>query len=276
VQLRGERTSAGGAPRRCSVVGTYVNRTLDVSGYRVQYDDMVKARRLRPGPANRAVAYLRASKEEQELSHDAQRAAITAWAKRSGVAIVSWHEDTLTSVTPVDERPGLLAALRSVRESRAGALVVLRRDRLARDVVLSAMVESLVGAAGANVVSTVGEGNGDGPGEQLMRTMVDAFAAYERALIRSRTRAALGVKRARGERISRHAPYGFRLAGDGVHLEPNPAEQSIVSKARELRTSGMTYEAIVDELEVLGMHNRAGKRFGLETVHRMVNERLEA
>lgn len=35
-----------------------------------------------------------------------------------------------------------------------------------------------------------GAGNGEGPEAALMRTLLDTFAAYERALIRARTRAA--------------------------------------------------------------------------------------
>ena len=44
-----------------------------------------------------------------------------------------------------------------------------------------------------------------------MRGIVDVFAAYEREVIRARTRAALGVKRARGERTG-EIPYGYRVA----------------------------------------------------------------
>jgi len=61
-----------------------------------------------------------------------------------------------------------------------------------------------------------GVGNGNGPEAQLMRTMIDAFAAYERALIRARTKAALAAKAARGERTSLHAPYGWRVGGEDL------------------------------------------------------------
>jgi DNA invertase Pin-like site-specific DNA recombinase len=37
----------------------------------------------------------------------------------------------------------------------------------------------------------------------LMRGLVDLFAQYERALIRSRTKAALAVKKGRGERLAK-------------------------------------------------------------------------
>ena len=48
----------------------------------------------------------------------------------------------------------------------------------------------------------------------------DAAAAYERALIRARTKAALAVKKARGE--STGTPrYGLSLGGDGKRLVPN-------------------------------------------------------
>jgi len=53
----------------------------------------------------------------------------------------------------------------------------------------------------------------------LMRRIVDAFAEYEWMLIKTRTKAALAVTRSRGERISREAPYGYRLAADSVHLK---------------------------------------------------------
>jgi DNA invertase Pin-like site-specific DNA recombinase len=48
--------------------------------------------------------------------------------------------------------------------------------------------------------------------------IMDAAAAYERALIRARTKAALAAKRARGER-SGEVPYGFR-AVEGAAWRP--------------------------------------------------------
>ena len=76
---------------------------------------------------------------------------------------------------------------------------------LARDVVVSGMVERLVERVGGKVLSADGTGNGDGPEHALPRNIVAAFAEYERALIRARTRAALAVKRARSERVGQDA-----------------------------------------------------------------------
>lgn len=78
------------------------------------------------------------------------------------------------------------------------------------------------------------------------------------------------VKRARGERISRQTPYGQRVAVDGVHLEPDPAEQAVIERARLLRASGLSVRAVAEELEVEGLMNRAGKPLSVAAVHAML------
>jgi DNA invertase Pin-like site-specific DNA recombinase len=173
-----------------------------------------------------AVAYLRASKDEQRLSPDAQRAAIEAWATHEGVRVVAWCVDrSIRSVSPIAERPGLRAALAAVRDDEAGLLVVAKRDRLARDVVLAATIERAAAAAGARVVSASGEGNGDSPADAFMRTVIDGAAQYEHGLIRARTAAALAAKRARGERVgslaARLEAEGCMPRGDARHC-PEP------------------------------------------------------
>ena len=84
-----------------------------------------------------AVAYLRASTDEQRLSAAAQRAHIRGWAAREHIVVAGWYVDrAVCSVTPIAERAALVAALAAVEAHRAGVLVVARRDRIARDVVL--------------------------------------------------------------------------------------------------------------------------------------------
>jgi len=55
--------------------------------------------------------------------------------------------------------------------------------------------------------------------------------AHDRRMnTKSLTKAALGAKKARGERVG-EIPYGYRLATDGVHLEPDQAEQAVIAEA---------------------------------------------
>jgi DNA invertase Pin-like site-specific DNA recombinase len=228
------------------------------------------SKRVRSGSPLVAVAYIRVSKDDQRLGPEAQRASIEAWAAREGVSVVAWHVDQgVCSVTAIDARPGLMGALASLREHAAGVLVVAKRDRIARDVVLTAGVERAAGQSGAAVVSAAGEGNGDTPADGFMRTVIDGAAAYERALIRARTKAALGAKRAKGERTGELA-YGSRLAADGVHVERDEAEQAVLAVVRELRAAGLSQRAIVGALAARGLVSRAGRPFGQTQVCRML------
>ena len=96
--------------------------------------------------------------------------------------------------------------------------------------------------------SAAGEGTDtDGPTDILMRRIVDAFGEYERLIIKARTKAALAVKKSRGERCG-GIPYGFELAPDGVTLVPCPAEQQVLDRIKTMRKDGMTLCAIADEL----------------------------
>lgn len=213
-----------------------------------------------------AVAYLRVSTDEQHLGPEAQRAAVEAWAARAGVVIVAWHSDTgVSGAAAIADRPGLLSALADLRAHNAGVLVTAKRDRLARDVMAAAMIERMATDAGARIVSAAGEGTeSDDPSARLMRHMVDAFAEYERAIIAARTRAALSVKRTRGESTG-EAPYGMR-AGEGGRLVADEGEQSVIARVRAARAGGLTVRAIAAELSAAGIVSRGGKAHSASSV----------
>ena len=82
---------------------------------------------------------------------------------------------------------------------------------------------------------------------------------YERALIRSRTKAALKAKRARGERAG-SVPFGFD-ADAGGRLQPVTEEQSALSLMLQLRGDGLSYRGIAAELEKRGVAPKRGSRW---------------
>lgn len=214
----------------------------------------------------RAIGYVRASTEEQTLTPTAQRDAMQRWCTAEGVELVAVHEDLgVSGATEIDRRPGLMSALADLDDRGAGFLLVAKRDRIGRDVLVSAMVERLVERKGAQVAAADGVGNGDSPEAAMMRGIVDVFAQYERALIRARTRAALAVKRSRGERTG-GIPYGQRLAADGVHLEPDAGEQELIGAARRLRSTGISLRAVGRRLEGRGMLPRSGGHWHPQSV----------
>lgn len=220
-----------------------------------------------------AVAYLRASTDEQRLSPEAQRISVQAWASREGVRVAAWYADQgVCSVAQITERPALRAALAALGWHHAGVLVVAKRDRVARDVVLAAQVERAAAGAGARLVSAAGEGNGDSPADAFLRVVIDGAAQYERGLIRARTCAALAAKRARGECIGA-VPYGFALGRDGKRLVLLGREQATIVRAHRLCASGLSLRAIAAQLAAEGHVSRTGRAFFASQVARMLANR---
>lgn len=217
----------------------------------------------------KAIGYTRTSTSKQDLSPLAQKSAVEEWAARSGVQVVAWFHDSTCGATPVDQREGLLAALRALSEHGAKHLAVAKRDRLARDVVVAAVIERLADKAGAAVTSADGVGNGDDPAAELLRNMMACFASYERALIRTRIRSALKVKREKHERTG-SVPWGFRVGADGRTLEPEPREQAAVALARDLAAQGLSQRTIAAKLTEAGYTTRTGGAVGRSLVQDML------
>lgn len=226
--------------------------------------------------ARRAIGYRRVSTTEQAgsgLGLDAQETSIATAATRLELALAATFTDAgVSGGLALEQRPGLIAALDSL--GKGDVLIVAKRDRLGRDVLNVAMFERLAERKGARIVSAAGEGTDtNDPTSRLMRQIVDCFAEYERAIIRARTRAALAVKKARGERVGNVA-FGFRVSSDGRRLEPHVDEQQVLALAIHLREQGATYRAIAAELNRRGLRSRTGGPWLWQSVHVFVRRSL--
>jgi DNA invertase Pin-like site-specific DNA recombinase len=224
-------------------------------------------RRKTKADPKKVVGYVRVSTDEQALGPEAQKEAIRAWCEAHDARLCAVHEDIgVSGGTPVEKRPGLNLALDALAEHGAGVLLVAKRDRLARDVLIGAVAERLVERLGARVLAADGTGNGDGPEQQLMRHLINAFAEYERMVIGARTKAALRVKKQRGERVGA-VPIGFRVSEDDPsRLEKHPREQAAITLIHELREQGLSLRAIDKELRRQGFRSRGGKRWHVQTL----------
>lgn len=217
-------------------------------------------------------AYLRVSTDKQAESGvglSAQRDSCLKWAEAHGAVVEHFYSDEgVSGSTGLDKRPALLEAISCL--SKGDVLLVAKRDRLARSEPLTlAMIEAAVNRKNAKIVSVAGEGtNSDDPSEVLMRRMVDAFSEYERNIIRARTKSAMQTKKKGNERVG-HIPFGFRLSDDGVHLEENKEEQSILSQLQELIASGLSTRQIADELNRRQSFNRGKSKWNHGSVHRI-------
>jgi DNA invertase Pin-like site-specific DNA recombinase len=222
---------------------------------------------------SKVVGYVRVSTSEQDLSVEAQRDALRNWCASNGLALAAMYEDVGTSGSaPIEKRPGLRAALEALEEG--DTLLVLRRDRLARSVVTAATADALATKAGATI-RTVHEGCDEEstPETMLMNCILDAFAQYERALIRMRIKSAMNRKRERGEVLG-SIPYGWKPGRDGVRLEVNPKEQDAIFTARALKEEGLSLRAIALQLVERGHLPRKGNAWHPETVKHLLSAKV--
>lgn len=210
------------------------------------------------------LAYLRVSTTAQAESGAGLDAQLDACTRASGALGGVYRDEGVSGSTGLEKRPGLLAAIADLK--RGDVLMVAKRDRLGRDPLVVAMIESAVSRKGARIVSAAGEGtDSDSPSDVLMRRMVDAFAEYERLIIGARTKAALGAKKARGERVG-GIPYGYCLTPDGKRLTANETEQEAIRLVRILKDGGESLSAIARALTDKGYKSRGGGAWHPQTV----------
>jgi len=232
--------------------------------------------------ARRAVAYLRwGDGPEPAVRPEAQRVAIEAWAERERVEIAAWQSDAgIEASTPIAERPGLLVAYRAIREQEAGILVAARADRFARDELVGWLIARAALGEGATLhtadgsrTPTRGTPDGDAllPQEPVgfTRGTIALARAYDQVTFRARVRASLAARRALGQRVGT-IPFGYRLAGDGLHLERDDGEQAILATVRALSAEGLSQRAIVARLAEQGVTGRTGAPLGQTQVAKLL------
>lgn len=217
----------------------------------------------------KTIAYLRVSTDEQSQSGLGLEAQKAACAKFEPVEY--FIDAGVSGAASIDKRPALVAALGAL--GRGDVLVIAKRDRLARDPIISATIERIIDTRKATLVAADGAGNGDQPADVLMRRMLDAFAEHERLVIKARTKAALGALRAQG-RVYGQVPFGYD-AQDG-RLVPNEAEQAILTKIRALYDQGLSMRKIADALQQAEITNRAGGHIDAAQVSRLLKRKATA
>lgn len=223
------------------------------------------------------IGYIRVSTEYQtESKHglDAQVFAIEKYSNNNNIPIKEiFRDEGLSGSLSLEKRPGMLNAINSL--SKGDLLVVSKRDRLGRDALVMAMIEAGVKRKGARIISLAGEGTeNDDPTGMLMRRMIDAFAEYERLIIGLRVSAALQAKKKKKERVG-YVPYGYKLAENGVHIEENPEELSLLTHMFRLRKSGHTIRGIANYLNERNLLNRDGNKWNHSSIMRVCINRLK-
>ena len=227
----------------------------------------------------RAIGYIRCSTHEQAdsgLGLDAQAERIRAYLTLKGLDLTDIITDAgVSGGKPLAKREGGQRLLATLKQRKASAVVMMKLDRGfrdARDCLNTVEKWDRAGVAlhvidlGGNAIDTTSAAG------RFMLVVLAGAAEMERNLTRERTRSAMAVKRANGQRIG-SIPYGHDLAGDGVTLMENPAEQAVIQDIKTMRSRGMKLQRIADELTGRSVPTKTGKsdRWTHQAVARILN-----
>lgn len=219
----------------------------------------------------RAVAYVRVSTDKQAdrgISLEAQVEKVRAMATVHSAELIEVVTDAGESAKSLD-RPGMAHVLEMVRTKTVDMVIVAKLDRLTRSVRDLADLLELFERKNVALIS-VAEAldTGSAAGRLLLNIMV-SVSQWEREAIGERTRDAMAHKRAKNEWIG-NAPYGFKVAEDRKHVEPEEPEQKILRRIRQMRRCGSSLRQIATKLNREGVRTRSGGSWRYEYVARVL------
>jgi recombinase len=70
-------------------------------------------------------------------------------------------------------------------------------------------------------------------------------------------------------------PFGFEVAGDGVHLSEQPSEMEFLLSMMELIIQDISISKVADELNRRGFRTRSGKEWGPVAIFNMLPRLIE-
>jgi DNA invertase Pin-like site-specific DNA recombinase len=213
----------------------------------------------------KVMAYLRVSTGKQlkdGFGLADQEAQVRAWCRRNGHKLIRVVTDGAKSgELEAQDRPGLLEVLKAVRDGEAEGVVMRDLDRFARTLTVQEAVLGQFWKLGGHVFvvtdsDEIPQDDPDDPMRTAMRQMAGVFAQLERAMIRKRLRNGQAAKAAAGGYAYGGPPYGFKAVDK--ELAPDPAEQAVIARMRQMRGEGYSYRRIADVLNSEGISARRG------------------
>ena len=214
------------------------------------------------------IGYVRVSTSQQArsgLGIEAQKEALERFAASEGCALVRVFVEIETGkgADALERRPQLAAALNEARRQRC-PVVVAKLDRLSRDVhfisgLMVHRVPFVVAELGADV-------------DPFILHLFAALAQKERAMISSRTKAALAAAKARG--VTLGSPQLLKARKNAVTTIKALADQhaaNVVPIIREIRRAGATsLHQIADALNARGITTPRGGQWYASSVRNVL------
>ena len=216
-------------------------------------------------PKRTAVAYFRTSSSANvgadKDSLKRQQDAVRSCAAALGLKIVKEYYDAAVSgADPVDSRPGFAEMLTYMLGNGARTIIVENASRFARDLIVQETGYQALKMKGIELVAADSPDSfvSDTPTAVLIRQILGAVAQFDKATL---------VHKLRGARDRKSAKLGRRIEGN-PNWKPPPLAH--VKAAKTALARGLSLRAISEELAVKGYLSGSGKRYGPQSVKRMV------
>jgi DNA invertase Pin-like site-specific DNA recombinase len=205
------------------------------------------------------IGYVRVSTAQQGrsgLGMEAQKEALERFAASEGFEFgrIFVEVETGKGADALDRRPQLAAALDAARRQRC-SVAVAKLDRLSRDVhfisgLMAHKVPFVVAELGADV-------------DPFILHLFAALAEKERAMIATRTKAALAAAKARGVKLGGpKLPQARKKAVASIKATADQQAGNVLPIIREIQRSGMkSLRQIADALNARGIATQRGGKW---------------
>jgi DNA invertase Pin-like site-specific DNA recombinase len=200
------------------------------------------------------------SREGYSLGEQERQCRAIAETYYSEREIVLWVEPGVSAGVPLAKRKTggqMVAALRA-----GDVLIASKLDRVFRNLIDAlTQIEDFVAREIACVLLDIGTEpiSSTGAGK-LQFQLLSAMGEFERTRLRERLADSRAARRAKGIPLSRNAPIGFMVEGEGrdKRLVPNLGEQEMLLEMRRMHEKGCSFAAIAREIAKCGYRNRRG------------------
>jgi DNA invertase Pin-like site-specific DNA recombinase len=156
-----------------------------------------------------------------------------------------------------------------VDERKVDTVIIAKLDRLTRSVKDLAELLERFQRRGVSLVSVAESLDTGSAAGRLVINIMTAVSQWEREAIGERTRDAMQHKKSTGRCVGNIA-YGYRLAADGEHIEPEPREQAALAQILTLRSQGRSLRQIAHALNRQALRTRRGVGWRHDHVLRVI------
>ena len=209
---------------------------------------------------NKTLGYIRVSGKKQRddgLSLGVQENMIRDYCKMFDLDLIDVKCDTVSGKN-IKKRPALKEILEMVSKGKVADLVIVKLDRLARNVRQTYEIAELLKTNNCNLHAVTDKIDTSTAMGKAFFGITAVFAEMERELIAERTKMVLDGKRANGEVIGT-IPYGYKREGE--KLAVNNDEQQVIARIKDLRSQGLSLAKISKQLIKESIRNRNNTPF---------------